>query len=451
MKKKSKNKYLQKMDRTIHALDLPEWFEEYRTWLRRDVLEHITSNEEDIEKYLGKDSMHSWVAAVTHQSTDYKDNYEKFELLGDSIVKTSMLRLIMQRYPDLSVSQIDSLKNYYVSNEYFGSISKEIGLRNFIRSHSYARTDEALTSIDADLFEAMFGCLFMLTEGIIEGKSQEACNALLLHIMEDREISLENSGGADKSKVIDIFKFHLAPSPIERKDTDDSFPRIYVWIGPDIVRYFSKVLFEKSRPFTTNEEAIEAMKNSERTHVIGKRVPPGSILIGYGESETSDKASAIAYRMAWEHLGSIGFTETWYIDVKRRMDLKIPEVHASYNTVKEKLVDDGYEYVEFSKIAKLSDHSKQLMLLIGTHKDGSKVRLATVMGTLHNTYTKAALFDAYRQGIEYMDIREKVREATKYSDTPFERIDVEPAKKNPPRTSDAKRKITRVPPKLNPA
>jgi dsRNA-specific ribonuclease len=109
--------------------------------------------------------------AFTHPSMLEYQNYEFYELLGDTSANKCILWYIYRRIPSLKNEDnpamlMTELKKKYVSKKLFSPFCKTLGLHNFIRwkELSYMELDNIKTvlmddSMYEDVFESFCGCL----------------------------------------------------------------------------------------------------------------------------------------------------------------------------------------------------------------------------------------------------------------------------------------------------
>lgn len=104
-----------------------------------------------------------WIKGLTHESVNIKDNYEKYEFLGDSTLGYAFgiyLRDVM-KIKDLSVA--NNLLNYYMSKQYQPIIARKIGLDKLIIIHPSVKISD---DIIEDVFESFFGIFTFLSRRI---------------------------------------------------------------------------------------------------------------------------------------------------------------------------------------------------------------------------------------------------------------------------------------------
>ena len=100
--------------------------------------------------------------ALTHRSVS-KNNNERLEFLGDSILGCVISRELYQRFPLIDEGQLSRLRSYLVRGQTLAKLAKTIKLsetlvlgQGELKSGGFRRE-----SIQADAFEAVLGAIFL--------------------------------------------------------------------------------------------------------------------------------------------------------------------------------------------------------------------------------------------------------------------------------------------------
>jgi ribonuclease-3 len=100
--------------------------------------------------------------ALTHRSVG-KQNNERLEFLGDSILGSIISRELFQRFPSIDEGQLSRLRSHLVRGQTLAKLAKEIQLseqlilgQGELKSGGFRRE-----SIQADAFEAILGAIFL--------------------------------------------------------------------------------------------------------------------------------------------------------------------------------------------------------------------------------------------------------------------------------------------------
>ncbi len=100
--------------------------------------------------------------ALTHRSVG-KQNNERLEFLGDSVLGSIISRELYQRFPSIDEGQLSRLRSHLVRGQTLAQLAKEIKLsgqlilgQGELKSGGFRRE-----SIQADAFEAILGAIFL--------------------------------------------------------------------------------------------------------------------------------------------------------------------------------------------------------------------------------------------------------------------------------------------------
>lgn len=98
--------------------------------------------------------------ALTHKSVDYKNNYEKLEFLGDSLLNFFITRFLYEEFSSsYSLTELAQAKRYIASNEFLAKITKKLNLP--IRSKARVKDGYISHKVYADVLEAYFCAIFL--------------------------------------------------------------------------------------------------------------------------------------------------------------------------------------------------------------------------------------------------------------------------------------------------
>ena len=108
------------------------------------------------------------ISALSHPSLCYSkqnkcNNYERLELLGDSVLSLVVLELLLNEYKDLDEGEISKRKSYLVCTEALSKIGQSIDLGKYIYM---AKGEEKLNGrknpkIIENVMEAVIGALYL--------------------------------------------------------------------------------------------------------------------------------------------------------------------------------------------------------------------------------------------------------------------------------------------------
>jgi ribonuclease III len=101
--------------------------------------------------------------AFTHPSFDFKNNYEKLELLGDAVLNLAITHILFNKFPDKDEGYITQERISYVNGRVISKISILLGFDGWIRLGKGEKKDAGnrKDSILANVFEAFIGALYL--------------------------------------------------------------------------------------------------------------------------------------------------------------------------------------------------------------------------------------------------------------------------------------------------
>lgn len=99
--------------------------------------------------------------AFVHRSGSFRENNERLEFLGDSVVDLVMTKYIYQRYFDSSEGVLTKRRNRLVCGQVMTQIGKSLGLDAYIRMGSGSESKRTNPDVIEDTFEALVAVVFM--------------------------------------------------------------------------------------------------------------------------------------------------------------------------------------------------------------------------------------------------------------------------------------------------
>lgn len=114
--------------------------------------------------------------ALTHSTYSKeqgnKDNYERMEFLGDSVLGLSIVDYLYHRYPDKPEGYLTGIKTAVVSEEFLAKAARSFHLYDFIIVGKAAEKvgDRYRDSMQADVIEAIIAAIY-LDQGFEKAKS----------------------------------------------------------------------------------------------------------------------------------------------------------------------------------------------------------------------------------------------------------------------------------------
>jgi dsRNA-specific ribonuclease len=148
----------------------------------RDMIERTAIPEENLINMLGTpenpkmEVYEEFAKCFVPDLVDETDNYELYEMLGDSALNKATFSYISRiLYPSLSkkksaftVGYMDSVKAYYISKKFYSSLSVELGFDEFVKKVCYnnrainnflSLPDKTMNDLYEDVMEAFIGCM----------------------------------------------------------------------------------------------------------------------------------------------------------------------------------------------------------------------------------------------------------------------------------------------------
>ena len=121
------------------------------------------SNEKDIFKLINKAFNYSicnvqyFTSAFTHKNTS-DDNYERLEILGDSVLQLIVTELLFIKYPKYTEGQITVVRQNLVNSKSLKRIFFSLKLEGTFKKMNPKFTEG---NIYSDIFESLIGALYL--------------------------------------------------------------------------------------------------------------------------------------------------------------------------------------------------------------------------------------------------------------------------------------------------
>jgi len=158
-------------------------------------------------------SMREYDKVFTSSGADVKNNYQMYEILGDSTSNKCIVWYFYRRFPQLhcpeGVKVIARLKINYVSKKEFASIGEGMGFWNFITAISEERASKKRALLE-DVFEAFIGATeYLLDLHFQVGVGYSVVYDIFENVFDKKEISLRYEDLYDaKTRVKEYFDMH---------------------------------------------------------------------------------------------------------------------------------------------------------------------------------------------------------------------------------------------------
>ena len=161
----------------------------------RSILLISRLKQEYIDVLLDDYSISIYDIVFTHKSANSLQNYELYEMLGDTTVNKSIAWYLPRRFKDIwndpdAVEKLSKTTQKLRSKKSLSSISKSIDFWDFITADQTSRKLKR-TDILEDVFEAFIGGTeFLLDKRIKQGVGYTVCYAIIKSIFDSQDISM---------------------------------------------------------------------------------------------------------------------------------------------------------------------------------------------------------------------------------------------------------------------
>lgn len=107
--------------------------------------------------------MSVYIRALTHPSANSIHNYEKLELLGDSILSFVCIKFLMNKFPDQDEGFLTVMRTKLTRSDALANFSKQLGLQQFVimAGRSIYRSHHQGKKVLEDVFESIVAALYL--------------------------------------------------------------------------------------------------------------------------------------------------------------------------------------------------------------------------------------------------------------------------------------------------
>lgn len=125
--------------------------------------------ENKIEKFLKENNLSEKKEiqiAFSHISADEKNNYEKFEFIGDAVLNLCIINYIFRNLQETDIGELSRIKSYLVSKEILFRIGNENGIYRYIKYGKALTKGEIKNNkrIISDVVEALIGAIYTVVD-----------------------------------------------------------------------------------------------------------------------------------------------------------------------------------------------------------------------------------------------------------------------------------------------
>lgn len=277
----------------------------------RNLIKGIISKgvrEKYVECLMSEDSMKLFGMAFTASSADMKDNYERFEQLGDVTANKFIVWYAYRRFPQLDctggVKIVARLKINYGAKVTFAKLAENLGFWNYIsaaeegdvKNMKYRLRNKK--DLLEDTLESFVGCIeYILDKEFMPGVGYGIVYTILADIFDKLDISLRFEDLYDAKtrlkETFDLYKNALGTwmfidykVPIE--NSEHRMAQSYLYrIPPDVI----------TKPISRQDESGQIVMYPRKEW----------IQIGAGEATTKGEAQKLAAEIGIATLKSEGF------------------------------------------------------------------------------------------------------------------------------------------------
>ncbi len=189
--------------------------------------------------------------ALTHRSVG-RNNNERLEFLGDSILGVVISRELYKRFEHVDEGKLSRLRSYLVRGQTLAQIGSELGLSEVLilgsgelKSGGFRRE-----SIQADAVEAIFGAVFLDSDF-------DTVNAVILNLYQELLDSINPNDSLKDSKT------ELQEYLQKRSNTLPEYKLIKT-VGKDHNAIFTVSCFLKDQQMQTEQQA-KSIKRAEQS------------------------------------------------------------------------------------------------------------------------------------------------------------------------------------------
>ena len=174
-----------------------------RSGLKQKYIDSITDEE----------GMKVFSQAFTHPTINETENYEFYEIIGDSTVNKSIVWYLTRRFPKLRTPQgvpiIARLKICLVSKKTLATLCEKLNVWNFVSSDMDTRQTKMKKTLE-DVFEAFLGAVeFLIDSKIKEGAGYSFSYSIIKSLFDEIDISLKYNDLYDaKTRLKELFDFY---------------------------------------------------------------------------------------------------------------------------------------------------------------------------------------------------------------------------------------------------
>ena len=314
------------------------------------LLNSFLQNTEIINKLLDSEYSQIWNDSFTDKTYDYLNNYETYEILGDTVLETTFTTYLMDRIKPLIRSGaiteegISNLKMFYMSKTNQSKFSKQLGLINYVHIDPNIKKNMHLAE---DLLESFTGALMIVGNNVKIGLGYILCYNFIVYLFNNIQIDMKYIYGPPKTQIQQMFKglgWGEAPvaNHLYNKNNDREEITLTLSLTDSAKRYLKELNISIPNTF------------------------------GVGRGGTEKEAEINAYSNGFDTITKYGLTHEWVINQKFIREFNVnntPEYSKYLENLYSKMNEFKYIAVNFN-IPKASIGSDIKVLQFLGYKSG---------------------------------------------------------------------------------
>jgi dsRNA-specific ribonuclease len=332
------------------------WRQNLKQYLRYDLLPKIIPNESALDKLVSDEAMKVWQSAFTHESfnPNAEENYEILEKIGDSILKTTFLEFILQKFPYLNQAELSHAVTVYLAKPFQANLSSQLGMGKFVRTNY-----RISMHTNEDVIESFSGALGQLGNTLFKfGAGYGLVYNFVVFLYDNIELDLESATKENpKTQVKNIYEKLGIINPKEKEKVPEE--AIQLESGYTTFRIFIPV------------NGLQILRS------LG--IPFNSSVVAEATAYTKNAASIQAYQEAIKNLTQAGLTTQFMETYTRKRDYMNPDLSPFISKILPRLKEEGFTdfyFVEEHIKGKSKQDTGKFVQLIGIKPDGYKKILA---------------------------------------------------------------------------
>ena len=370
---------------TVPTVDLKEdesaWIKQYQEYLYR-LLETIIPDDEVRQIYVSAENMGTWLQALTHETFNATNNYEIYEIIGDSLAGAAFVKYLFSWNAKIKPSEITSFKSNYLGKgkDFQSKMSVKLKLTSWLLKVG----DPDLYNISEDIFESFIGALDRISYNVQD----------YLRSIGKFDLALKAYAGEVSYRFIVMIFTNIPIDESYGKGSDFTTLGEYASALGTKQKLFDITLGNANNNYYTTIKLNEAGRR-----LLGKIFRAiGSLhynqILGESTGEGLQQAKNKAAEQAIKVLSNYGATPEWMRNL--RLDSSLKNV-IGYDEAIEKAKSQGYKKLYTNFLRSTEANGKITAILQGLSDNDEPVNLVVLDKTpMTDRYkTKSLLLEHY--------------------------------------------------------